>query len=178
MNKPVDKTSFWRERLFRAIAFGKDLHTVIYDVDIKLWQKVQTETHNILAREMLRGNARNLLDVGCGYGALYDVIPDSYGLRYVGVDLSPELIEIALLRNPKVNFIAGDIRSVVNEQLKGCRFDAIVIRSFKDMIVGSLGLGAWEEIREAMSKLSRRLINIEYGSPDKPGEVTYTTEKL
>lgn len=51
----------------------------------------------------------NLLDAGCGTGAVISLLRDKYpDKNYTGIDLSPKMIEVAKQKNSGVNFICGD----------------------------------------------------------------------
>ena len=55
-------------------------------------------------------NNKNILDFGCGTGDLYDWLKmNGILLKYEGVDISSEMIEIAKNRFPMVNFKCHDI---------------------------------------------------------------------
>lgn len=53
----------------------------------------------------------NILDVGCGRGDLYGWLTDSQQLNvdYLGVDICPEMIELAKQRYPRAPFAVMDI---------------------------------------------------------------------
>jgi SAM-dependent methyltransferase len=54
-----------------------------------------------------------ILDVGCGYGALLDVIKiEKLDLVYTGIDLVEIMIESALKKHLGNNFICGDILNI------------------------------------------------------------------
>jgi SAM-dependent methyltransferase len=51
----------------------------------------------------------SVLDVGCGFGDLYDYIRRSgITVDYTGIDLCPDLLEIARRRHPDARFIVAD----------------------------------------------------------------------
>lgn len=54
-----------------------------------------------------------LLDVGCGYGFLAEIIKDKgFNINYTGIDVVPEMITDAQKRNPEFNFICGDFLDI------------------------------------------------------------------
>ncbi|MGK7955776.1 MAG: class I SAM-dependent methyltransferase [Crocosphaera sp.] len=73
----------------------------------------------------------SLLDVGCGYGRLLDVLisKKSYGGKYSGIDIVPEFIEKAIEihsnqeGSPKTEFFVGDFLEQAFETEK---FDVII----------------------------------------------------
>lgn len=58
-------------------------------------------------RALLPEGARSLLDVGCGTGEHHRFLPD---LEIHGLDLNPDLLQIARLKNPTADYIEGDMR--------------------------------------------------------------------
>lgn len=52
--------------------------------------------------------AGDVLDIGCGPGHVTDHLV-GLGLRAVGMDISPEMIEIARVRTPRAEFQVGDM---------------------------------------------------------------------
>ena len=69
-----------------------------------------------------------VLDVGCGYGQLFNELGSSTVNSYVGIDLSPEAIGMAQSKqHPKASFIVAN----VDEWQSDCKFDIIV---FNDVL--------------------------------------------
>jgi len=62
-----------------------------------------------------------VLEIGCGRGDLLASLKPGYGL---GVDFSPDMIEIARFRHPDLNFQIIDVHDL---DLKGAAFDFIVL---------------------------------------------------
>lgn len=65
-----------------------------------------------------REPAGRVLDVGCGAGDLLEALD---GWDYIGVDASPDMIELARQRYPRTRFVQADLRDLPDEQV-----DAIV----------------------------------------------------
>jgi SAM-dependent methyltransferase len=56
---------------------------------------------------------RTILDVGCGYGALADVIQDKHlDITYTGIDVVAEMVDEGEKRHPSHKFICDDIMTV------------------------------------------------------------------
>lgn len=163
MTLPVTTKEFWHSRLFKALATGKELHTIIYDTDYANWTEIQSITASILSKHVKPTD--KLLDAGCGYGSIYDVMRGNLRLNtveYTGVDLSPDLIEIAKIRNPEGNFIEGDLLDL---DYKTNYFDVTVLRSIKGMLQLYNKDEEWTEIEKSVSRVSKMLIIIEYENP-------------
>lgn len=51
-----------------------------------------------------------LLDVGCGYGSLLDLIHQrGLSLTYTGIDLCPQMVEFAKSKHPHHEWLVGDV---------------------------------------------------------------------
>jgi len=72
--------------------------------------KAQQVVNLALRNRAELGNARSLLDIGCGDGILIGTLSRSgIGCDYVGCDLRPEAIDIARTKDlPKTTFVCGD----------------------------------------------------------------------
>lgn len=67
----------------------------------------------------------SVLDIGCGFGDLYDYLAGrAAGLRYVGCDISPDLLQVARERHPHVQF---DLRNVLDAPYPEQSFDYVYI---------------------------------------------------
>jgi ubiquinone/menaquinone biosynthesis C-methylase UbiE len=74
------------------------------------WREYLRRTLDATLRELSMGPEERLLDVGCGTGALLEVVRERWpGGVGVGVDLSPEMLAIARRRlPPTVALVAAD----------------------------------------------------------------------
>lgn len=81
------------------------------------------EEHYRYLRFLISENLR-VLDIGCGLG---DQLAALKPARGVGIDISPDLINIARERHPELEFVVGDVEDPAGlEKLEG-PFDVIVI---------------------------------------------------
>ncbi len=80
-----------------------------------------------------------VLEVGCGFGGLIAALP---GVRKVGVDISPRMIEKARARHPEVELFVADVE---HDELPAGPFDTIVLSD----VVGHL-----DDIQRALERLS------------------------
>lgn len=179
---PVEAVEFWRERVFRTIATGGMLHQIILDDNYDLWCKIQSDTGGVLLKIYQPG--MRVLDAGCGYGAMIscfqeaatflkqevmDYLPPS---NYLGVDISPDLIELARYRYSAYGFIVADLRN-----LEARQFNLAITRAVAGMIETNRGRKCWEEMRVSIAKVADRLLVIDY--PDLPSwEITWHVEDL
>ena len=67
-----------------------------------VWDEIEKATDTFDLKD------KNVLDLGCGNGRLYEFLT-SKGASYTGLDLSSKLIEIAQEKYPKGKFMVGDL---------------------------------------------------------------------
>jgi SAM-dependent methyltransferase len=154
--KPVDTPEFWKTRLMWALSHGRGSHTAVYDIDYSVWQVIQNQTATVLRGETRQGD--HILDAGCGIGTLYSYLPS--GRHYTGVDLSPEMIEVARLSYPEAHFEVANLQNL--SQFCDQQFDVAICRSIRKMIVDNLGHEAWLPIERELLCVSKKLIITEY----------------
>ena len=156
----MEAVEFWRRRIFESIATGKMLHQIIYDDSYDLWKYIQGETGGDLKRLILPGS--RVLDAGCGYGALLCCFQEAkLKVDYTGVDISPDLLELARYRYPDRQFVLADLRSL---PFKSRSFNWAVLRSIKDMIVDNVGESDWQLMDREIRRVARSVLYLEYSS--------------
>lgn len=157
----MDNPAFWQERIFRAVATGVDLHNTVYVCHPDRWQEIQNSHHGVLRRFVTP--TTKVLDAGCGYGGLFDVMPPC---DYTGIDFSQEFIEIARRRHPQAadRFTLGDMRDL--SQFKTDEFDIAVCRSIKAMVSDYVGKRLWETIESQLCRVAKRLLILDYEEPE------------
>lgn len=156
---PVDTSNFWKTRIYTAVAAGRELHTIIYDIDYESWRAIQNDTTGILKRYIRAGE--KMLDAGCAYGPVYECFrrPDDYW----GIDISPDLIEIGHIRHPGVRLEVGDLCHM--PQFPDKFFDCVVCRSVEDMIKDNLSDQRWEGMLQELKRVGKKVLMMEYGNP-------------
>lgn len=170
---PVQSPDFWRDRLFDVVASGRDLHKAVYDIDYSVWSGINEQCRTILAS--LVKPPQVVLDAGCGYGSLAPFLPD--GVVYVGVDVSPELIDLADRRygrksatpRPNTQFVVGNL---IDLPYRDREFDLVIVRSIRRMIVRNQGEAAWLPLDREVRRVGQRVLWMEYEG-DLKWEVTY-----
>lgn len=81
----------------------------------------ETELFGKIIKNNSRIEVRTLLHLGCGAGANDYTFKKHF--KVTGVDISEDMLEIALKRNPEVTYVCGDMRKI---ELNKC-FDAVAI---------------------------------------------------
>ncbi len=85
-----------------------DLFRLNFDMEPKHWWFVARRRifRQIISEVLVPSPQTTIVDVGCGTGGNIGSLGDDY--RCVGIDPSPEAIELARERYPRVRFIAGE----------------------------------------------------------------------
>lgn len=166
----VTTQEFWRTRIWEVVASGLELHQIIFRTDIRNWNTIQQDTAKLL-RGILPASCR-LLDAGCGYGALYEIlhaVPHFAGVQYIGLDLSEDLIGIAKLRYPNAVFKQCRLEDA---DYPADHFDYTVFRSVEGMLHDNGHSTSWTIAFDNVRRMSKNIILIEYGAVNKPTILT------
>jgi demethylmenaquinone methyltransferase/2-methoxy-6-polyprenyl-1,4-benzoquinol methylase len=98
-----------------------------FDKNAHNWDfKEKTRTYKILEKIIKRIKLKsyeNVLDLGCGTGICYPYLKEKFN-NYIGVDISPKMIEIAKRKFPKAKFMNKDFEET---KLKKNFFDLVLI---------------------------------------------------
>lgn len=165
MNHPINDPAFWRARLTDAINNGRP-HQAVYHVSVEEWQYIN-EAHARLLKQILpkiKPVDRNLriLDAGCGYGELRNLLPKNLEYEYIGVDLSQDLLSYGLQRHPNLDLRQGDLRSL---EFTDRYFDIAIARSIEGMVTDNLGFHEWKKMENELLRVSARVLLLNYSVP-------------
>jgi ubiquinone/menaquinone biosynthesis C-methylase UbiE len=153
-SQPVSDTSFWRERLEIAKR-QKHIQYSVYLAGDDLWNRIYKVHHRIIDKVI--NNADTVLDLGCGYGRMAEIFNPK---RFVGVDVSPDLIAEAKERYPKHKFIEADL---LNLPFKDKEFDWGLLVSVRGMIQSNLGEEVWDKMDKECRRVCKKILVLEYG---------------
>jgi SAM-dependent methyltransferase len=158
--QPVLDPAFWRERLQ---AGGP--RSAIYHCTDAEWERHEQRHRAILAKMI--GWRESVLDVGCGYGRLIDLLPKEWASSYLGIDLSPELVSEAARQHPLYPFVICDVRNYI---LPGvlAKFDWAVCVSLKHTIIGNCGLEVWERVERVINRMVSKILYLEFDLNEEP----------
>lgn len=160
----VDTPEYWAERLAKARTLNPvNFHHAVFKCSDMEWAAIEAEHRRLLG--LLIRKTDTILDCGCGWGRLIDLLPKGWDGSYCGIDVSPEMIAEARSRYGwlSVTFKVADLRtaaSLVAHTDK--RFDWAILVSVKPMIARHLGGAVWDEMEAEIRKAANRLLFLEY----------------
>lgn len=155
--------NFWKERL--DIAKEKNcIWQSVFHCHKELWDKIE-EKHKSILRRVLSPE-ETVLDIGCGYGRLLDLLPPSNRDTYCGYDLSPDMIQEAIRLHPEdaFRFIVQDINRL---QVPDMKYDWAIMSSIRPMVTNYLGSDAWKQMYWKIKPQAKKLLFLEYDPLDE-----------
>lgn len=164
--RPVLDPAYWADRIKNA---GTDLRLAVYHTSEEDWKAIEQRHRCLLARLIKPTDA--ILDAGCAYGRLLDLLPPQWRGNYLGVDLSPDFIRLARELHPRRRFVVADLRDLNGSdhlQANGDQWDVAVLISVKYTLIGNCGYNVWTEVERALHLVARRLLFLEYDPKEEP----------
>ena len=155
MPKPIDKLSFWKDRIDTAVSD----HYSVYVVHEAGWKKIN-ETHEKIIKKHIPEGVM-VLDAGCGYGRMCKYFAPE---DYVGVDFSPDFIKKAQDKFPAYAFRVENLKEL---SFDDGQFAWAIVVSIKKMVVDNLGQEAWNEMEKEIKRVSKKVLLLEYEEPEK-----------
>jgi len=160
VDKGILKPEFWKVRLARANSM-REPHRAVYECTLEQWKNIENEHRKVLRQTVM--SDWSVLDIGCGYGRLLEILPTSWKGEYLGVDASPDFIEMAEIDFYCYDFICSRIEEIT---VPAVPFDLAIMISFRAMVVGNLGQAAWENIEKLLPLLAKRVLYLEYSAEE------------
>ena len=161
MTEPINDPLYWKQRLVTA----QERHHSIFRCDKERWLRIEAKHRKILAETI--HPEQTVLDAGCGYGRLLDLMPRDWRGYYQGIDLSPAFIDLARREHPRNAFLVSDLRMI--PMLSGT-FDWAILISIRPMVRRNLGDDEWGKMEMELKRVANRLLFLEYDEDDL-GEV-------
>ena len=122
--------------------------------------EIEAKHRKILA-ETLKPR-HSILDAGCAWGRLLDLLPEWWDGRYLGVDLSPDFVKLAQKEHPTREFVVGNLAAIDLPD----RFDLAVLISIRPMIRRNLGDEAWNVMEANLKRHAKKVLYLEYDAED------------
>jgi hypothetical protein len=167
VTEPINDPAYWRVRLAKA----DPLHHAVFKCPTERWRAIEAKHREILARLIAPGDS--VLDAGCAWGRLLNLLPSEWYGYYLGVDLSPDFVAKAREDHPHRDFRVLDLRDLVGVEPagdSGGKFEWAVMVSIRPMVRRNLGDEAWEAMERELRRVAKRLLYLEY-DPDSEGSV-------
>ncbi len=162
-NDKVDvyNLEYWRQRIITAP--DNSLYHSVYRCPISWWRRI-TYRHRCILERTVKHYDR-VLDAGCGYGRLIDLMPKHWSGDYLGVDLSPDFINLARKSYPKHSFIVGNLSKL--DMLENHQMDIGILISVRPLIKGNLGDDEWQRVEAELKRVCKKLLYLEYKLDDE-----------
>ena len=155
MHNPTDTIEFWKQRIENAKKYPK-FH-IVYSTIRSDWNKINRIHKKILTYEIEPTDM--VLDAGCGYGRWAKHFEKD---KYLGIDFSPDLIEMARKENKGYKFINAELKDMPFDDLE---FDVAFCVSIKKMIIGNSGHEVWKTIEKELKRVAKKILILEYTDP-------------
>lgn len=171
MSELISDPRYWARRLREARAKGV-LHEAVFKVNLQRWREIEDRHREILKARLSKGTS--VLDCGCGWGRLLTLVPETWAGAYVGVDLSPDFVNLARKNFPSEDFVVGDLRdlSLLTPYTlrymgkEDGRFDLAVLISVRPMIRRHLGDEVWAQMEAQIRGRAEKILYLEYDPED------------
>ena len=158
--EPILSESYWRDRL--AVQGKDERHKAIFITPKSNWDAIAEAHRKILAQHI--HPEHTVLDAGCAWGRLLDLMPADWRGYYLGVDLSPDFVDLAKREHPGKPFRVADLRQM--PFLLDDTFDWCILISIRPMVKRNLGNEAWDEMEKELKRVTRNLLFMEYDVND------------
>ena len=159
MSQPVQDPAFWAERLAKA----ETQHHAVYRCTLEKWMEI-AERHRALLARVVQPTWK-VLDAGCGWGRLLNLLPNDWHGEYIGVDISPDFVQLARVTYPGREFVCWDLKefSKYKPQIEA---DICITVSLRRMIIREYGEAEWQRMLNALRIRALRFLHLEYDEPD------------
>ncbi len=176
MTEPILDPLYWKRRLEQAKR--SELHHAVFKCPLERWKAIEAKHREILAQHIQPEDT--ILDAGCGYGRLLDLLPGNWNGHYQGFDLSCDLVAEATRKyggfgsdkphpGKTVMWRVGDLRNLSSYFNPGV-FDWAILISIRPMIKRNLGNEVWAQMETELRRVASKLLYLEYDEND-PGSV-------
>lgn len=166
MTEPIYDPMYWKNRL-KVAEEREQLHHAIFLTGQASWEAI-AERHKKILKEHI-GEHDSILDAGCAWGRLLSLLPETWKGKYLGVDISPDFIELAKYQNPQREFIVGDMRHlpiIVTPNVELPCYDWAILVSIRAMTVNNVSEEGWEIVLNELKRVCKKVLILEYVTDD------------
>lgn len=171
MKEPIFDPKFWKDRLEKA----PDLHQSVYECGKVLFDSIEAK-HRENLYKFIR-DEDSIIDCGCGYGRILDLLPDDWIGPYLGVDISPDLIykaETTYYKHPGT-FQVVDLRELSKKvyaygRINPNKFDWALLIAMRSMIIRNVSEDVWEHILSEVRLVATNVLLLEFNATHE-GEI-------
>lgn len=160
--QPISDPEYWNNRFARAITSNKLFHS-IYICRDDVWERIEKQHKKVLKKYI--GKDTSILDIGCGYGRLLNLLPNKWEGQYRGIDLCPRFIELAKSTYPEYadRFFVKSVDDI--EEVE--KYDLAIMISFRPMIIRNMGTETWDRFLTKIQKVCAATLYLEYSEDDQ-----------
>lgn len=170
-NQPIFDTNYWKDRL-EAADKSNHIHHAVMKCSQEDWGSYE-EAHRKILKALISPND-SVLDCGCAWGRLLELLPNKWDGPYLGFDLSPDLIKRARDSYPGTDFFVHDLRwPLAAIGVEAREYDWAVLISIRPMVIRNMGEEVWALMEANIAKYAKNLLFLEYDADD-PGTVVAT----
>lgn len=155
MERTINETGFWKERIKKADQ-SKHEHHSVYLCNPIMWRDI-AKVHQGIVQKVTKGK---VLDAGCGYGRS----SEWFGKDYVGVDFSPDFIAMAQAKYPEKEFMVASLDKL---PFKDKEFDWAICVSIRHMVIHYTGAESWKPMEKELQRVAKNILFLEYTNPEK-----------
>jgi len=158
--RDIFNPSYWRERHAK---YKREPHKRIYNCKLETWQAIEKKHKDILAEVIHKETS--ILDIGCAWGRMLDLMPAKWCGFYTGIDLCEEFVKEAQDLHPEFFFKNMDVRNMTAVTLEN-KYDVGLLVSIKQMIISNEGQEVWLQIYNKIKTLCKCVLYLEYDPAD------------
>ena len=181
MQPKIFEPGYWKRRVALYGSSGNH-HHMVYKCTKDQWLAIE-QKHKEVLNNLIPANTV-LLDFGCAWGRLLDLLPERFnadeGSMYIGIDLSPDFIDMARRTYGQTEqrrfYVCNMLEAIlpqIEDQFTPPMFDIGVGVSIKQMIINYEGEAAWKKVQDNLKACCSNLLYLEYDPDDNPKSENY-----
>lgn len=172
--EPILDPDYWQRRL-KGVG-EHNLYHSIFKCPVKEWNAIENKHKRLLKRYIKPEDT--ILDIGCGYGRLLNLMPTKWlryqkaidNVGYLGIDIAQSFVELARTKHPNFEFCVDDITKKDFQMLDFCEdeplYDISICVSIRPMMKRNLGEEVWKQVESTLKKVSKKTLYLEYDKED------------